>query len=93
MRTDVEFAGYGGTTLRGWWYVPEGDGPFPAVVWTHGSGRVTRTDPIYRSLAFWFVERGIAEPLELVILYKSGFAASLDVFVTRNAENNAFGLG
>ncbi len=27
MRTDIEFNAHG-TTLRGWFYVPEGNGPF-----------------------------------------------------------------
>ncbi len=37
MRTDVEFPGFGGVTLRGWLYQPEGaDGPAPALVMAHG---------------------------------------------------------
>jgi uncharacterized protein len=37
MRTDVEFPGFGGVTLRGWLYQPEGAaGPAPAVVMAHG---------------------------------------------------------
>lgn len=40
MRTDVEFEGFGGVTLRGWLYSPEdspeGSGPAPAVVMAHG---------------------------------------------------------
>ena len=66
------------------------------VVFRDGSGRIGLLERrcTHRGASLEFgkiVERGIAEPLELVILYKSGFAASLDVFVTRNAENNAFG--
>ena len=34
-RTDVEFNAEG-TTLRGWLYRPEGDGPVPGVVMAHG---------------------------------------------------------
>jgi len=26
-----------GLTLRGWIYRPQGDGPFPAIIWNHGS--------------------------------------------------------
>src|SRR5437879_10139785 len=26
-----------GLTLRGWIYKPEGNGPFPAIIWNHGS--------------------------------------------------------
>ncbi|HEX4018933.1 MAG TPA: alpha/beta fold hydrolase [Frankiaceae bacterium] len=37
MRSDVEFPGFGGVTLRGWLYPPEGgSGPAPAVVMAHG---------------------------------------------------------
>jgi alpha-beta hydrolase superfamily lysophospholipase len=36
MRTDVEFEGFGGVTLRGWLYSPESAGPAPAVVMAHG---------------------------------------------------------
>jgi uncharacterized protein len=36
MRADVEFPGAHGTTLRGWLHVPDGTGPFPAVVLAHG---------------------------------------------------------
>jgi pimeloyl-ACP methyl ester carboxylesterase len=36
MRTDVEFPGFGGTCLRGWLYVPDGEKPGPGVVVTHG---------------------------------------------------------
>jgi uncharacterized protein len=37
MREDVEFAGFGGVTLRGWLYRPETDsGAAPAIVMAHG---------------------------------------------------------
>ena len=35
MRHDIEFIA-DGVTLRGWHYVPDGDGPFPTVVMAHG---------------------------------------------------------
>ncbi|HKN89763.1 MAG TPA: alpha/beta fold hydrolase, partial [Acidimicrobiia bacterium] len=38
-RTDVEFNAEG-TTLRGWLYRPEGDGPVPGVVMAHGFSAV-----------------------------------------------------
>ena len=28
-----------GLTLHGWLYKPAGDGPFPVVIWNHGSER------------------------------------------------------
>jgi fermentation-respiration switch protein FrsA (DUF1100 family) len=40
MRQDVEFAGFGGTKLRGWLYVPEAALPAPAVVMAHGFSAV-----------------------------------------------------
>ncbi len=36
MFKDIEFAGFGATTLRGWLYVPEASLPAPAVVMAHG---------------------------------------------------------
>ncbi|MEO7423213.1 MAG: alpha/beta hydrolase [Ornithinibacter sp.] len=36
MRTDVEFVTEDQTTLRGWLYEPEGEGPAPTVVMSHG---------------------------------------------------------
>ncbi|ABM95839.1 alpha/beta hydrolase [Methylibium petroleiphilum] len=41
MRHDIEFKTEDGTTLRGWHYVPGGDGPkFPTVVMSHGFSAV-----------------------------------------------------
>jgi pimeloyl-ACP methyl ester carboxylesterase len=40
MRQDIEFAGFGGTTLRGWLYLPDGPSPGPAVVMAHGLSAV-----------------------------------------------------
>jgi dienelactone hydrolase len=34
----------GDITLEGRLDLPEGDGPFPVIVWVHGSGRSTRTE-------------------------------------------------
>ena len=56
---DLRFAN-DGHELAGTLLLPPGGGPFPAVVWTHGSGRITRADPLYRSLAVWVVEHGVA---------------------------------
>ena len=35
-RQDVEFAGEGGVTLRGWLYMPDSPPPHPAITMTHG---------------------------------------------------------
>jgi fermentation-respiration switch protein FrsA (DUF1100 family) len=40
MRKDVEFDGFGGTPLRGWLYLPEGDRAAPGVVMSHGFSAV-----------------------------------------------------
>jgi len=39
-RSDVEFEGFDGTLLRGWWYAPEAGGPAPAVAMAHGFSAV-----------------------------------------------------
>lgn len=38
MTRDIEFKADDGITLRGWLQLPEGSGPFPLVVMTHGAG-------------------------------------------------------
>jgi len=40
MRQDVELAGFGDTTLRGWLYLPEDPRPVPGVVMAHGLSAV-----------------------------------------------------
>ncbi len=52
-RLDVEFAGEGGVTLRGWLFVPEGDGRRPAVSMCHGFAGVKehRLEPFARAFA------------------------------------------
>src|SRR5262249_40987223 len=48
----------GDLTLKGWLYRPEGQGPFPAVLWNHGSGRTPNGHPdlarFYNSHGFVF---------------------------------------
>ena len=39
----VSFPGPGGRTLYGWLHKPAGKGPFPAVIWNHGSGLMSDT--------------------------------------------------
>jgi uncharacterized protein len=36
VRVDVELPGAKGTTLRGWLHLPDGRGPWPGIVLTHG---------------------------------------------------------
>jgi fermentation-respiration switch protein FrsA (DUF1100 family) len=40
MRSDVEFEGFDGTTLRGWWYAPSSPEPAPAIAMAHGFSAV-----------------------------------------------------
>ncbi|HUG00927.1 MAG TPA: S41 family peptidase [Longimicrobiales bacterium] len=53
--------GDGGHRLAGTLLLPRArSGPYPAVVWTHGSGHVDRSDPTYRGLAVALTELGVA---------------------------------
>ena len=53
----VEFTN-GAATLRGSLMIPDGDGPFPALVFVHGSGDGPRSD--FRIFAEQFARAGIA---------------------------------
>ena len=48
----------GDVTLSGTLFIPKGDGPFPAVVFIHGSGPETRKNSKYS--AKWFAANGYA---------------------------------
>lgn len=50
----------GDLRLGGLMFMPEGDGPFPAAVFIHGSGTSRRDNPWYLSVAAELQERGIA---------------------------------
>ena len=52
-KLDVEFSGEGGVTLRGWLFVPEGNGRRPAVSMCHGFAGVKehRLEPFARAFA------------------------------------------
>jgi carboxymethylenebutenolidase len=44
-----------GLTLKGWLYKPEGAGPFPAIIWNHGSEQ----KPVpHLALAYFYVTHG-----------------------------------
>lgn len=66
-----------GETLAGTLLLPEGDGPFPAVVILHGSAPAVRSHPVARMHANAFAKRGIA-----ALLYdKHGFGESSGTYV------------
>ena len=44
-----------GRQLMGWIYKPQGEGPFPAVLWNHGSGMNPKSEP---ALALFYVTHG-----------------------------------
>jgi dienelactone hydrolase len=48
----------GGLTLTGFLFTPEGPGPFPALVWNHGSEKDPGGGPQFDSVARIFVPRG-----------------------------------
>ena len=50
----------GGLTLVGFVYKPEGPGPFPTVIWNHGSERNPADGPQFDSVAEVFVPAGYA---------------------------------
>ncbi|NUT45693.1 MAG: alpha/beta hydrolase [Saccharothrix sp.] len=52
-RIDVEFTADGGVTLRGWLYLPDAEGPRPAITMAHGFGgnREMGLDPYARKFA------------------------------------------
>ena len=53
MRSDVRIPTGDGVELAGWLYQPEGSGPHPAVVLSHGFSalKVMGLDPVARALA------------------------------------------
>ncbi|MBK9154886.1 MAG: alpha/beta fold hydrolase [Chloracidobacterium sp.] len=62
----------GDVSLTGSLYLPEGNGPFAAVIILHGSGTLPRTDKLYREHAERLTKSGIA-----VLLYdKRGVGSS-----------------
>lgn len=75
----------GEITLAGRLYLPLGAGPFPAVVFTHGSGPSGRDNPRYDEEAREFVRSGIA-----CLLYdKRGVGASTGDWRTASFEDLA----
>jgi dienelactone hydrolase len=57
--SEIEFVS-GGLTLRGSLYLPNGKGPFPGIVLTHGGTKLGRKLPLYRILGHTLAQRGYA---------------------------------
>lgn len=55
-KKDVTFLSEDGTRLAGTLHLPQGTGPFPAIVFVHGSGKETRKNSAYS--AKWFASIG-----------------------------------
>ena len=50
----------GDVTLAGTLIRPNSGAPLPAIVWTHGSGRQTRSEDFYRDRGYLLAQNGIA---------------------------------
>lgn len=57
-RTDIEFTTSDGTTLRGWYYQPDAESPWPVIVMSHGFGAVKEMQ--LDIFAEAFVDAGVA---------------------------------
>lgn len=62
---EIRFAAPGGARLAGSLLTPEGEGPFPALLFASGSGPQTRDEevlghPVFKTIAHWFGARGVA---------------------------------
>jgi len=51
----------GGPPLGGTLTLPEGEGPFPGVVFLHGSGPLDRNETLGPNRIFWDIAQGLAE--------------------------------
>jgi len=67
----VEFPGPGNRKLHGFMYKPDGPGPFPAVLWNHGSEQLPGWQP---ELAQFYVSKGFV----FFIPHRSGHGRSSD---------------
>jgi dipeptidyl aminopeptidase/acylaminoacyl peptidase len=56
---DVEFASDDGTPIQGWLIAPEGDGPWPAIVYSHG-GPTSVATPTFHPMNQAWVDNGYA---------------------------------
>jgi hypothetical protein len=72
LRTEDLWIDADGVTLAGRLYLPPGNGPFPAIVFTHGSGPSGRDSPRYQEEATYFAGAGIAS----LVYDKRGHGAS-----------------
>lgn len=105
---DITFRSSDGAELVGTLILPNGDGPYPAIVWTHGSGPDTRTTAYYASrgylaaslgmAAFIYDKRGFGESKgsgfwDIRNMFKDGLAAVKTVEAQPEILNNRVGIG
>lgn len=79
----ISFPGSGGT-LHGYFYVPQGQGPFPAVLWNHGSERLPGAQP---DLAEFYTSHGFV----FFLPHRSGQGKSPGLYIMdeiRGAHDN-----
>ncbi|MBN1562235.1 MAG: S9 family peptidase, partial [Anaerolineae bacterium] len=58
-RTSITFASSDGQAVQAWLITPEGEGPFPTIIHTHGGPFLVDTDVYYPSAMMW-VDHGFA---------------------------------
>jgi dienelactone hydrolase len=76
----VSFAGPSGT-LHGFFYVPEGKGPFAAVLWNHGSEKLPGAQP---ELAEFYTSRGFV----FFLPHRSGQGRSPGIYIPDEIRRN-----
>ena len=83
---DVSYDSPGGGRVPAWIVLPDGDGPFPAVIIMHGSGD-NRSGPL--DLAFNLAEADVATILLDAPFRRPGWSSSLSEFVTFTSQDRA----
>lgn len=72
----------GDLTLHGWIYKPDGNGPFPAIVWNHGSEKNPVRHP---ELGMFYTQHGYA----LLLPVREGHNGSPGIYIQDELKNFA----
>ena len=83
---DATYDSPGGGRVPAWILLPDGDGPFPAVIIMHGSGD-NRSGPL--DLAFNLADAGVATILLDAPFRRPGWSSSLSEVVTFTPQDRA----